>query len=659
MGSVNPCDDFYAHACGAWIKKTKLPPSHSSWTKSFNEISHKGKRVIREILDGKTTIPEKDLPKVLSDKMRMYYKSCLDNKALEKQGVKPLKAFLEKHVSSIKDHKSFMVALAKLGELGLDKLFGFGIDSDPKRPLVHITSISQGGLGLPDRSYYLKDKKGNDVHREIRNKKYRPLIQFGLGQGGLGKNHAKMSHAVLAFEKKLAKATVDRVKLRDPIKNYHMLSQAELYKLSPMLKHYFDARKDNAHFWKASPKIYTATPTFFAKLSKLISKTPVSTLKGYLKWHLTSSMASWLSDKQSYPYYKFYSKDLSGVKARSKRWKRCYYSTSGVLSDIVGRAFVAKMFPGDSKAKAKAMVNLLKTTFKKSLKSLSWLDEKTRAKALVKLKALVDMIGYPQKWKTYKKAIVGTNHFNNILALTKVSNDRNVHKLGKPVDRKEWDMSPAEVNAYYSPETNQIVFPAAILQPPFFSSKFPMAMNLGAMGSVMGHELTHGFDDSGRLYGPHGSLHSWWQPKTSKAFKKKAACVAKEYGKMVLPGKPKQNVNGKLTLGENLADNGGVQTAFYSYTDWAAKQPGGLQGQVFGKFSGEKLFFYSYAQAWCTKQSVKSMRLQALTDPHTPGGLRVNGALTNFGAFAKAFQCKAGTKMNPGKAKRCMVWWNK
>jgi len=260
---------------------------------------------------------------------------------------------------------------------------------------------------------------------------------------------------------------------------------------------------------------------------------------------------------------------------------------------------------------------------------------------------------------TYKKAVIGRSHFSNKMVLAQVSSDHNLHKLGKPVDRSAWGMSPAEVNAYYSTSTNRIVFPAAILQPPFYDAKNPMAMNLGSIGTIMGHELTHGYDDQGRLYGPHGKMHNWWKPKTAKLFKKKAACVVKEYNKMVLPGKPKKTVNGKLTLGEDLADNGGAQTAFYAYTDWAAKQPGGLKGQVFGKFKGEKLFFYSFAQNWCTKQSVKSMRLGALTDVHAPSGLRVNGVLQNFGEFAKAFQCKAGTKMNPGKKNRCMVWWNR
>merc|ERR1712072_818797 len=379
---------------------------------------------MHQILLGKTKIAEKDLPKPSADKLKTFYDACMDTAFLEKQGVKPMKAFIKKHISGIKDAKSFMVALAKLGELGHDRLFGFGIDTDQKRPLVHITSIWQDGLGLPDRSYYLKNKKGVDVHKEVRDKKYRPLIEFGLGQADIGtKGNAEISHKVLEFETSLAKATVDRLKLRDPIKTYHMLSQAELYKLSPLMKHYFDARKGNAYFWKASPKIFTTTPTFFQQLSPLISKTPVSVLKGYLQWHLTKGLVYGLSDKQSLPYWKFYSQGLSGVKKRSKRWKQCYYSARSNLRDIFARAFVAKLFPGKSKAAAQSMVNLLVKTFTKSLKSLTWLDDATRRKALVKLSALVDMIGYPAKWRAYKKAVIGRCHFSNKMALAKVSSD--------------------------------------------------------------------------------------------------------------------------------------------------------------------------------------------------------------------------------------------
>jgi len=286
----------------------------------------------------------------------------------------------------------------------------------------------------------------------------------------------------------------------------------------------------------------------------------------------------------------------------------------------------------------------------------TWLDKKTKKKAQYKLKKLTDMIGYPAKWHTYKKLTVGDNHFDNVINANQVENDRNVKKLGKKVDPHEWGMSPASVNAYYSPETNRIVFPAAILQPPFFDHSQPMVMNFGGVGTVMGHELTHGFDDQGRLYDYTGALKSWWQPATAKKFEKKVAGMAKQYSKFVLPGKPKAYVNGKLTLGENLADNGGLANAFKAYQNWAAKQPGGIKAQKFGKFPGNQVFFYAFAQAWCAKQSVKSERLQALTDPHSPNKFRINGAVMNSKPFSEAFKCKTGDKMSPKK--RNVVWTN-
>lgn len=492
---------------------------------------------------------------------------------------------------------------------------------------------------------------------------YIPLIRHALSSVELPlqkklskKKSLKIAREVLAFERKLAKITVDRGDLRDPIKNYHMFTQQELFKLAPVLKDYFEARHRSADFWKHSPQLNTDTPTYFSGLSKLLESTPASTLRNYLQWQLTNSLASSLSDKDSEPYFIFYSKNLSGVQARTPRWERCYYSTSSHLSDIMGRAFVSVAFKGKSKDKAQAMIHMIEAAFGNTLNTLSWLDDKTRGKAKVKLGALVDMIGYPETWKTYAKAIISDDHFANLMAIDKVANERNLAKLGKPVDKTEWSMSPATVNAYYDPESNKIVFPAAILQPPFFSTDQPMSMNFGAIGIVMGHELTHGFDDQGRLYDKDGALKSWWKNSTSEKFNSRAQCVANQYSQFKLQGKPVMHLNGNLTLGENLADNGGAQNAYKAYAKWAAQQPGGMAGQKVGKYTGEQLFFYGFSQSWCTVQKTKSERQQAVTDVHSPAQFRVNGALANHPAFAKAFGCKAGSKMNPGPEKRCLVW---
>jgi len=650
--SVSPCDDFYQHSCGQWVKDTKLPGDHTSWD-SFSVVAKRVKSIVKDILDGKTTLTDDQMPKDVLDKLLTFYQACNDESNLEKMGSKPLQAFVKPLLASIKDKKSFMQALAHLSSQGLDKLFGFGISVDPKHPLVHITSLSQGGLLLPDRSYYLKTQ-----HNKMLQSQYQPFINrtlLLLKLNGVSKKMGnRLSKRVLAFEKELAKITVDRTKLRDPIKTYHKYTKDELFQLAPMMADYFEAQHRNKEYWQKSPKIYTSTPTFFQDLDKLISKTKISTLKAYLGLHLGVSLSSWLSDKVSYPAFKFFDVDLEGVKERMPRWKRCYSAADSYLPDIVGRAFAAVAFKGDAKAKAQTIIQQIEAGFNSTLNQLSWLDDTTRAKAQFKLSKLVDMIGYPNKWYQYK-AQIGANHFNNVLALNKESNERDLNHLGKPVDRTKWSMSAAEVNAYYSPETNSIVFPAAILQPPFYDAHSPMAANFGGIGSVMGHELTHGYDDQGRLYGPHGTLHSWWKKKTAARFTQRVQCVAKQYSQFQLPGKPAAFVNGNLTLGEDLADNGGVQNSFKAYTRWAAKQPGGLAAQKFGELTGPQLFFYSFGQIWCNKQTEKAERMQAVTDVHAPGRFRVNGALQNTPAFAQAFGCKVGSKMNPGKG-RCLVW---
>jgi len=455
---------------------------------------------------------------------------------------------------------------------------------------------------------------------------------------------------------------VDSTAIRDPIKTYNIFTKAQLYDspaaLAPLLSHYFEARKSNARIWTESPFLLTKTPSFFKHLNVLLPKTPIATLRAYLQYHLTVDLIQHLDDKTSFPIWEFFAKQMEGAKKRSPHWERCYEAARGQLSDILGRAFVGIAFKGSSLKKAHSLIDMLEATFRTSLDTLSWLDDKTRAQAKIKLAHLVDMVGYPAKWKSYSKAILSHNHLDNVLALDIVSNEHNLNKLGKSVDKTEWDMSPASVNAYYSPETNSIVFPAAILQSPFFNQKYPMAMNFGGIGFVMGHELTHGYDDQGHLYDKDGALKNWWQPATTKRFNKRAQCIKDQYSKFQLPGKPPMFVNGDLTVGENLADNGGVQTSHKAYRTWAAHQPGGMPKQACGKFSGDQVFFYAMAQGWCSKTTAKAQRQSAVTDVHSPSEFRINGPLRNTPAFAKAFNCPQGSKMNPPQEEQCPVWWD-
>jgi len=659
---VDPCEDFYHHACGSWIKTFKVPADRGSWTRSFDSIAKRVKDVNRKILENQIEIPESAVPSALMDKLHTFYKVCNDQEAMEKTGMTQVKAYVAKHVNQVKDLPSFMAVQAEMSSVGRDNLFSFGITTDPKHPLKTMTNIDQSGLSLSDRSYYLDAQHKKMIHTQ-----YLPYVrkimamiedEAPLKDPQTSAAQQTSAEAILAFETDLARITVDQTALRDPIKTYNKFTQAQLYKLSPVLKHYFAARKSNARFWKLSPELLTGEPSFLKQLNTLLHKTPLATLRAYLQYHLTSGLIVHLSDKQSYPVWEFFDKQMMGINQRTPRWERCYYAASSQLRDIMGRAFVAVSFKGDSMNKAESLIHMLEATFKKSLDTLSWLDDHTRDQAKIKLGHLVDMVGYPAQWHSYSRAILSKSHLDNVLALDIVSNQRNLNKLGKPVDKTEWNMSPATVNAYYSPETNSIVFPAAILQSPFFDDQFPMAMNFGGIGFVMGHELTHGYDDEGHLYDKNGALKNWWEAATTKRFNKRAQCIKDQYSKYKLPGSPPMFLNGNLTVGENLADNGGVQTSLKAYQAWAAHQPGGMPKQACGQFSGEKVFFYAMAQAWCTKTSVKAERMSAITNVHSPSEIRINGPLRNTPDFAAAFKCPQGSKMNPPPQQRCPVWWD-
>jgi len=663
--NIDPCEDFYTHSCGTWAKKFKLPGDHSAWTRSFDSIGRRVKKLSKEILEGTRSVPETTVPKHLMSKLTTVYNACMDDKKLDEMGVQPVKDDLKKYVPRIESGPnkvaSLMQVLADLGAVGRDKLFSFGIGPDAKHPLVHVTSIGQSGLTLPDRSYYLEEAK-----KDMRESKYLPFIASTLARVSDGKaaEAERLAELVLGFETAIASITVDRTALRDPVQTYHMLTKEKLYALMPSLEQYFAARRGSAAWWEKSPTILLSTPSFFEKLGPLLASTPAETLQAYLTFHIALGSLALLSDKTSYPIYKFFSEDLSGTKQRTSRWKRCYGSAGGAFPEILGRAFVGLSFRGDSKQKAASLISMIMKSFASNLHELAWLDDITRDRALYKLSKVTPMVGFPNKWREYRKAHMTGDHFTNSMSLAVVSNDRNLGKLGKPVDPTEWSLSTAEVNAYYDPESNRIVFPAAILQPPFFSAKVPMAMNFGAIGIVMGHELTHGFDDQGSQYAADGALKSWWEPKTTKLFQEKTKCVSDQYSEFHVPGPSTPGVylnagkavhlNGKLTLGENLADNGGLANSLGAYHAWAKHQEGGLAKQGAGAFSGDQLFFYAFAQAWCGKQSPKAERMQMVTDPHSPNAFRVNGAVSNSPAFASAFKCKPKAKMNPEK--KCAVW---
>jgi predicted metalloendopeptidase len=462
---------------------------------------------------------------------------------------------------------------------------------------------------------------------------------------------AAKKHAgqVFNFELELAKVSRPRVEMRDPNKTYNKLDLDGLKKLAPAL----DWTRFLATTGYPSVKdINVSVPEFFQGLEKQVTSTDPETLRAYLRWHLLRATSPLLSKAFVDESFEFYGKKLSGQKEQQARWKRCVEATDQSLGELLGPEFVKLYFPGDSKAIAKDLIGRIEAAFEKNLPSLTWMDDATRGRADGKLKALKNKIGYPDKWRDYSKlAVMKGEYFGNGMAARRFAFDYDANKIGKPVDKGDWGMTPPTVNAYYNANLNEMVFPAGILQPPFFDRNFPMAMNFGGIGMVMGHELTHGFDDQGRKFDPTGKLTEWWEPSVSAKFEERAKCVSDLYSTYEV--QPGVTLNGKLTLGENIADLGGIKQAYVAYKKWAAEHPE-LDKPAVPGLTNDQLFFVGFGQTWCTIQTPESERMLVTTDPHSHAKYRVTGPLSNSPAFSSAFQCAEGTPMHRKDA--CEVW---
>ncbi len=638
--AVSPCDDFYEYACGAWIKRTEIPADQSSWMRSFSVIREKNRDELKLILEaaaaGKTADP---VEKQLGD----FYASCLDEDKIEKSSQAELDALL-KPIEAVKDLQSLAKELAR-EHLGIGApLFELGVQQDNKDATLMIGAVDQGGLGLPDREYYLSTDEKSKKLRE----QYEAHVARMLELSGIPADKAKeQAKIVLRIETELAKASMTRTDRRDPEKTYHRIELKGLTKLAPKFPWPLYLKEMGV---PTLTQLNVVAPDFFGAADKQLSKTLIPEWRVYLRWQVLHAAGPLLSKAFVDESFNFYDKTLNGQDKLEPRWKRCVEITDRFLGESLGKLFVQKTFGAEGKATTQAMITAIEKAMEENLSRLSWMDEATRKAALGKLAAVANKIGFPDVWRDYSSMKVSRDSLiANIAAGAHFENARQFAKLGKPVDRNEWLMTPPTVNAYYEPSKNEMCFPAGILQPPFYGRAAAEAVNFGAIGMVMGHELTHGFDDEGRKFDAKGNQVQWWTPATNAEFEKRAQCVVDQFsGYEVIDG---QKINGKLTNGENIADLGGLKLAFAAFQ--ATHKPARKRAPEKG-YTDEQLFFLGTAQAWCGKRRPELERARLITDPHSAPKFRINGPLSNLPEFAAAFQCKPGAKMVRQDA--CVVW---
>jgi putative endopeptidase len=641
--SVDPCVNFFQYACGTWLKRYPIPPDRSSFGIDV-QLHDNNNLVLKSILErasDPTTQRDPDTQKIGD-----YYATCMDTQAIEKTGLAGLQPMLDR-INALSSTKDLAPLVADMQNNGIETLFDLGSEEDYKDARRMIATASQPRLGLPEKGYYLR----TDAKSITLRKQYQEHIARTLTLAGESPEQASSDAArILALETKMATGSLSREEMRDPERLYH---PTELARFRTQLG-VFDV--DTYLRTLGTPSftsLNVSTPAYFDALNKVLPKTDLASIKALLRWNLLHStpgtaLPAALDNEQ----FAFYGKTLRGQPEQQPRWKRCVEAVDDELGEALGRVYVAQQFSAQDKARTTAIMQDIEAAMGRDIQQLEWMSAPTKVKAEEKLQAVTNKIGYPDKWRDYSSlTITRGDAIGNARRSAAFEQHRELTKIGRPTDKQEWDMSPPTVNAYYDPQTNSVNFPAGILQPPYYDPHMGDAVNYGQAGGLEGHELTHGFDDEGRQFSGDGNLVEWWTPADEQKFKVRADCVVKQYDGFVAVDD--LHVNGRLTLGENIADIGGVRLGYLAWQHRPQQSGAQPEADLDGMTPAQQ-FFTAYAQSWCSSTRPETLRLRVETDPHSPEEYRVNGVVQDLPEFQQAFGCKAGQPMAP--VNRCSIW---
>jgi endothelin-converting enzyme/putative endopeptidase len=644
--SIDPCTNFYEFACGGWRKANPIPGDKARWGR-FDQLAEFNQHTLRDILEKASVASAARTP--VERQVGDMYASCMDRGAVDARGLSPIQADLDA-VAAARTKSELARVLGALRATGAAGLFTFSVGADLRDSTKTLVNVDQGGTTLPDRDYYLKDDPKNAETRAAYVAYAASMFELAGDTKGAA---AARARAVLAFETRLAAAQLDRIARRDPKNRDHRDTRRGLAALAPG----FDFE---AYFAAAAAPAFTdlnvGWPDFFKQLDAAWQQASLEDLQTWVRWRVLNGSAPSLAAPFERAHFGFFSGYLRGIKEQPPRWKTCATAVDGALGEALGQLYVARAFGPEAKTRMKSLVAALTTALEQDIRTLDWMTPETKQRALEKLRKLgKSKIGYPDSWRDYSSVAIERGEYaGNLRRASAFEVKRNFAKLGKPVDKTEWSMTPPTVNAYYSSQFAEIVFPAGILQPPFFDPRIDEAVNFGAIGAVIGHELTHGFDDSGRKFDGDGNLRDWWTEADGKAFDERAACIADQYSGYSPVNDPKTGkpayLQGRLTLGENIGDNGGVRVAYMALRNTLA---GASEAPIDG-FTPDQRFFLGFAQVWCQNTTDAESLQRILTDPHSAGVFRANGTVSNMPEFERAFSCTPGAAMAP--VKRCRVW---